>query len=91
MSTPHNEANLGDFAKTVIMPGDPKRAEFIANNYLTDSKLINDVRGTLEYNYYRWKGGRGFSKRIDRTKLSIDKVKINANSKLKESYIKDKK
>ena len=37
---------------------------------------------TLEYNYYRWKGWRGFGKRIDRTKLSIDKVKINANSKL---------
>ena len=33
MATPHNEANLGDFAKTVIMPGDPKRAEFIAKNY----------------------------------------------------------
>lgn len=49
MSTPHNEANLGDFAKTVIMPGDPKRAEFIANNYLTDSKLINDVRGMKAY------------------------------------------
>lgn len=37
---------------------------------------------TLEYNYYRWKGWRGFSKRIDRTKLSINKVKINANSNL---------
>lgn len=49
MATPHNEANLGDFAKTVIMPGDPKRAEFIANNYLTDSKLINDVRGMKAY------------------------------------------
>ena len=36
----------------------------------------------MEYNYYRWKGWRGFSKRIDRTKLSIDKVKINANSNL---------
>ena len=54
MSTPHNEANLGDFAKTVIMPGDPKRAEFIANNYLTDSKLINDVRGMKAYiGYYK--------------------------------------
>ncbi len=52
MSTPHNEANLGDFAKTVIMPGDPKRAEFIANNYLTDSKLINDVRGMKAYTGY---------------------------------------
>ena len=49
MSTPHNEANLGDFAKTVIMPGDPKRAELIAKNYLTDSKLVNDVRGMKAY------------------------------------------
>lgn len=49
MATPHNEANLEDFAKTVIMPGDPKRAEFIANNYFTDSKLVNDVRGMKAY------------------------------------------
>lgn len=49
MPTPHNEAKLGDFAKTVIMPGDPKRAELIAKNYLTDSKLINDVRGMKAY------------------------------------------
>lgn len=49
MSTPHNEANLGDFAKTVIMPGDPKRAELIAKNYLTDYKLVNDVRGMKAY------------------------------------------
>lgn len=49
MSTPHNEANPGDFAKTVIMPGDPKRAEFIAKNYLTDYKLVNDVRGMKAY------------------------------------------
>ena len=34
MSTPHNSAALGDFAKTVLMPGDPLRAEFIAKNYL---------------------------------------------------------
>ena len=38
--------------------------------------------GTLEYNYYRWKSGQDIGKRIDRTKLSIDKVKLNANSKL---------
>lgn len=47
--TPHNEANKGDYAKTVIMPGDPKRAELIAKNYLTDYKLINDVRGIKAY------------------------------------------
>lgn len=49
MATPHNEANLGDFAKTVIMPGDPKRAELIANKYLENAVLVNDVRGMKAY------------------------------------------
>ena len=49
MSTPHNEANLGDIAKTVIMPGDPLRAKYIAQKYLEDAKLYNDVRGMLGY------------------------------------------
>lgn len=47
--TPHNNANLGDFAKTVIMPGDPKRAELIATKYLQNAKLVTDVRGILGY------------------------------------------
>ena len=45
MSTPHNEANLGDIAKTVIMPGDPLRAKYIAENFLDNYKLVNSVRG----------------------------------------------
>lgn len=45
--TPHNNANIGDFAKTVIMPGDPKRAELIATKYMTDARLVTDVRGML--------------------------------------------
>ena len=49
MSTPHNEANLGDIAKTVIMPGDPLRAKYIADNFLTDVKLVNSVRGIYTY------------------------------------------
>ncbi len=49
MSTPHNEANLGDIAKTVIMPGDPLRAKYIAENFLTDYKLVNYVRGMSAY------------------------------------------
>lgn len=49
MSTPHNEANLGDIAKTVIMPGDPLRAKYIATNFLTDAKLVNSVRGMYAY------------------------------------------
>ena len=49
MSTPHNEANLGDIAKTVIMPGDPLRAKYIAENFLDDYKLVNSVRGMYTY------------------------------------------
>ncbi len=49
MSTPHNEANLGDIAKTVIMPGDPLRAKYIAENFLDEYKLVNSVRGIYAY------------------------------------------
>lgn len=49
MSTPHNKANLGDIAKTVIMPGDPLRAKYIAENFLEDFKLVNEVRGMYAY------------------------------------------
>ena len=47
--TPHIKAVPGDFAKTVLMPGDPLRSEFIAKNFLTDAKLVNDVRGVHGY------------------------------------------
>ncbi len=47
--TPHNEAEKKDIAKTVIMPGDPRRATFIAENYLENVKLVNQVRGMLAY------------------------------------------
>ena len=47
--TPHNEAEIGDFAKTVIMPGDPLRAKYIAENFLEDAKLVNSVRNMLAY------------------------------------------
>ena len=54
--TPHNSAKLGDFAKTVIMPGDPKRSEYIANKFLTDVVLVNDVRGVKGYTgFYKGK------------------------------------
>lgn len=49
MSTPHNEANLGDIAQTVIMPGDPLRAKYIAENFLDEYKLVNSVRGMYAY------------------------------------------
>jgi len=50
--TPHIEAKLEDIAKIVIMPGDPKRATFIAENYLKDYKLVNEVRGMYAYTGY---------------------------------------
>lgn len=49
MSTAHNTAAKGDFAKTVLMPGDPLRAKFIAENFLADPRLVNNVRGIQGY------------------------------------------
>ena len=47
--TTHNKANENDYAKVVLMSGDPLRAKYIAENFLEDAKLINDVRGMLAY------------------------------------------
>ena len=49
MPTPHNNAKKGDIAKTVLMPGDPLRAKFIAENYLENPVCYNEVRGMLGY------------------------------------------
>lgn len=49
MPTPHNQAQKGDFAKTVLMPGDPLRAKFIAEHYLEDVKQVNGVRNMFGY------------------------------------------
>ncbi|MBQ8295318.1 MAG: purine-nucleoside phosphorylase [Clostridia bacterium] len=55
--TPHISAKVGDFAKTVLMPGDPLRARFIAENYLENAVLVNNVRGVQGYTGY-YKGKR---------------------------------
>ena len=47
--TPHINATPEDFAKTVLMPGDPLRSKYIAENYLENAKLVNDVRGIQGY------------------------------------------
>lgn len=49
MSTPHNSANYGDIAETVLMPGDPLRAKFIAETYLEAPVCYNEVRGMLGF------------------------------------------
>ena len=53
--TPHNNAKPGAFAKTVLMPGDPLRAKYIADNFLTDPVLVNNVRG-VQGHTGTWKG-----------------------------------
>lgn len=55
--TPHIEASINDIASTVIMPGDPNRVKYIAENFLEDIKLVNTVRGELAYTGY-YKGKR---------------------------------
>lgn len=49
MATPHIDAEPGDIAELVLMPGDPKRAERIARDFLTDARLVSDVRGNGVY------------------------------------------
>ena len=55
--TPHIKATPDDFAKTVLMPGDPLRAKFIAENFLTNPVLVNNVRG-IHGSTGEWKGQR---------------------------------
>ncbi len=49
MATAHISASTGDFAETVLMPGDPKRAKLIADNYLDNAELVTDVRGMMGF------------------------------------------
>lgn len=53
--TPHISAAYGDFAECVLMPGDPLRAKFTAEEFLTAPKLVNTVRGVNGYTGL-WKG-----------------------------------
>lgn len=49
MSTPHLEANPGDYAETVLLPGDPLRAQWVAETFLRDVKCVNRIRGMLGF------------------------------------------
>ena len=49
MPTPHINANKGDIAESILLPGDPLRAKFIAENFLENPVLYNEVRGILGY------------------------------------------
>ncbi|MFY8351768.1 purine-nucleoside phosphorylase [Pseudoalteromonas sp. SSM20] len=55
-ATPHLNAKQDDFAETILLPGDPLRAKFIAEHFLDDAVLVNDVRNMLGYTgYYQGK------------------------------------
>lgn len=60
MGTAHNKAEVGDIAKTVLMPGDPLRAKYIAETYLTEVKCFNSVRNML-----------GFTGKYNRKEISV--------------------
>lgn len=53
--TPHNEAKKGDYAETVLLPGDPLRARWVAETFLDDSRQVNGVRNCLGFTG-TWKG-----------------------------------
>lgn len=55
MPTPHNSAKQGEIAKSVLFPGDPARAQYIAQNFLSDAAQVTSVRGVLGYTG-KWKG-----------------------------------
>ena len=61
MATPHNGAEKGQIAKSVLMPGDPLRAKFVAEHFLEDAKLVNTVR-----NAYAYTGGKYYPYRFRR-------------------------
>ncbi|MBP5217149.1 MAG: purine-nucleoside phosphorylase [Bacilli bacterium] len=58
MPTPHIGAQPGDFAKVVLLPGDPYRAKYIVENYLHDYVLVTEIRGILGYTGYTENGKR---------------------------------
>ena len=51
MATPHNQAEFGDIAKTVLMPGDPLRAQFIAETFLENPVQFNSVRNMFGHGF----------------------------------------
>lgn len=72
MATPHIEASTEEISKLVLMPGDPKRCEFIAKTYLKYSRLVNSVRGETAYTgYYKDKMITVFSSGMGMASMGI--------------------
>jgi purine-nucleoside phosphorylase len=67
--TPHNQAERGDYAEAVLLPGDPQRAEWIAENFLSDMRCVN-----------RWRGEPGFTGTFLGVPVSVQSTGIGAPS-----------
>lgn len=75
MSTPHNSANMGDIASKVLLPGDPLRAKYIAENFLENPVCYNEVRGMLGYTGTY----KGKKVSVQGTGMGIPSISIYAN------------
>ncbi len=84
MATPHINAEMGDFADTVLMPGDPLRAKYIAENYLDDVRQVQDVRSMFAYT--GWYQGREIS--VMGHGMGIPSVSIYAKELITEFGVK---
>ncbi|QEM82476.1 MULTISPECIES: purine-nucleoside phosphorylase [Halomonas] len=84
MATPHIKAERGDFADTVLMPGDPLRAKYIAETFLDDARLVTDVR-----NMYGYTGSyRGRQVSVMGHGMGIPSVSIYAKELITEYDVK---
>lgn len=85
MSTPHNAAKKGEFAETVIFPGDPLRAKSIAENFLEDAKLLTSVR-----NIYAYTGMyKGHKLSVMASGMGIPSASIYATELIKDFGVKN--
>lgn len=83
--TPHNAANLGDIAETILLPGDPLRAKFIADTFLEDVICYNNVRGMLGFTG-TYKGKRIS---VQGTGMGIPSISIYVNELITEYGVKN--
>ena len=85
MSTPHIRAKEGEFAESILLPGDPLRAKYIAENFLEGAELVTDVRGILGYTG-SWKGKRVS---VMGTGMGIPSISIYVTELIKEYGVKN--
>ena len=85
MATPHINANAGDFAESILLPGDPLRAKYIAETFLTDVVQVNDVRNMFGYTgFYK---GKKIS--VMGTGMGIPSISIYAKELITEYGVKN--